>query len=167
LSDKVIFDFSKSGDVDVWYALNDTVMGGHSESRMVVAAEGTAAFIGVVSLENYGGFASVRTKSHPYDLSTYGGIELRVRGDGKHYDLNLYGGGNFDGVNYRKGFATLSNEWISVRIPFADLVPTYRGAVLRDVPRLNTSNITQFGLMISDHQAGSFRLELASIKAYH
>ena len=65
---KMIFDFGIPGELDAWYVLNDTVMGGRSQSRIVAAAEGTVAFAGVVSLENYGGFASVRTTPQARDL---------------------------------------------------------------------------------------------------
>ncbi|HEX5697569.1 MAG TPA: CIA30 family protein, partial [Rhodoferax sp.] len=43
-----------------WQAINDGVMGGVSVSRMRFDSAGFAVFEGEVSLENNGGFASVR-----------------------------------------------------------------------------------------------------------
>jgi hypothetical protein len=58
-------------------------MGGVSHSRLRHDAAGHAVFEGVVSLENNGGFASVR--SRPLDLGVPGAANysLEVRGDGK------------------------------------------------------------------------------------
>jgi monofunctional biosynthetic peptidoglycan transglycosylase len=41
----------------------------------------------------------------------------------------------------------------------------FRGRVLTDVPPLNPSKIASVGVLISDKQAGPFRLEMGWIKA--
>ena len=43
-----------------WTSVNDVVMGGVSDSLMQVSEDGTGVFAGHLSLENNGGFASVR-----------------------------------------------------------------------------------------------------------
>ncbi|CAL9125957.1 unnamed protein product [Musa acuminata var. zebrina] len=91
---KLLFGF-KVGNITgklVWDALDDVVMGGVSESGFQVDPKGkedggpTGLFKGVVSTANNGGFTSIRTKnfSTPEDLSAYDGIEMRVKGDGRH-----------------------------------------------------------------------------------
>lgn len=47
-------------DIDQWYVVNDNVMGGVSNSSMVFTENETLVFKGRVSLDNNGGFASVR-----------------------------------------------------------------------------------------------------------
>jgi len=76
-----------------WASITDTVMGGVSIAELEFSPEGLLTFSGRVSLENNGGFASVRTQSAQIDLSAYKGLLLKVRGDGKRYSLNL--GSNF------------------------------------------------------------------------
>ena len=78
----VIADFSRMTAAD-WFVVNDGVMGGISSGRMRPVGDDVAAFSGHVSLENNGGFASVRTVLEPGDLSAFAGLALRVRGDGR------------------------------------------------------------------------------------
>ena len=59
-----------------WSVVNDTVMGGRSSAQMSKAEEGWV-FEGRVSLENNGGFASVRT-AVAIDLSEYSGVEFHI-----------------------------------------------------------------------------------------
>ncbi|MEO0868912.1 MAG: CIA30 family protein, partial [Cyanobacteria bacterium J06642_11] len=83
LQANIIFDFRQPTEQmrDLWGALDDVVMGGVSQSGTQLQTEGLA-FTGYVSTANSGGFASVRTRNFepPLDLSTYSGIELRVKG---------------------------------------------------------------------------------------
>jgi monofunctional biosynthetic peptidoglycan transglycosylase len=161
-----LYDFLQDGPL--WASIDDPVMGGRSSSRMSARA-GTAVFEGVVSLENGGGFCSVRSSPEVRDLSAYRGIRLRVRGDGKVYKLRLRTDARFDGVSWQNAFtapAVDGPSWVEVRLPFGDFEAVYRGRKLRDHPPFDRSRITTFGLLISDEQAGPFRLEIASIEAY-
>ena len=49
----------------------------------------TLEFYGTLSLENNGGFASVRTKAKKLGLEKDDVIVVRVRGDGRDYSINL------------------------------------------------------------------------------
>ena len=62
-SEKVLFDFQASKNPPTWQIVNDDVMGGVSTSKFQVLTNGGAIFSGVVSLENNGGFASVRSSA--------------------------------------------------------------------------------------------------------
>ena len=59
-AEKTLFDFTTATNSTAWQIVNDDVMGGVSTSRFQVRTNG-AVFSGVVSLENNGGFASVRS----------------------------------------------------------------------------------------------------------
>ena len=61
-----------------WIVLNDTVMGGRS-SATVSTVENSIQFQGIVSLENNGGFASIRTRD-TIDLSTHTSVEIELVG---------------------------------------------------------------------------------------
>jgi monofunctional biosynthetic peptidoglycan transglycosylase len=135
-------------------------------SAMETTEEGTALFAGKVSLENNGGFASIRSDPGPWDLGTYSGIAMRFRGDGRSYKLNLKTDASLDGILYRTPFETREGEWQTVRLPFSEFVPSFRGRVVPDAPPLNPARIATIGLLISDKQAGPFRLEIAWLAAY-
>lgn len=161
-----LFDFSSEDDLAAWYAINDGVMGGVSSGRMTRTADGTAAFEGRVSLENNGGFASVRSRSQQIDLSEYAGLRVRVRGDGRRYKINLKTDTSFDGLLYRVAFDTQADRWQTVDVPFGDFESTYRGRVVEDAHALDLARVRSLGLMISDKQAGLFALGIRWIDAF-
>jgi len=79
----LLFDFGTERAIDEWMSINDVVMGGVSTGRLEATGNDTVAFTGLVSLENGGGFASVRSRPREQDLRRYSGLELRIRGDGR------------------------------------------------------------------------------------
>jgi NADH dehydrogenase [ubiquinone] 1 alpha subcomplex assembly factor 1 len=165
-AEKLIFDFAGQDLADYWLVVNDGVMGGVSESQLVFTPNGTALFRGNVSLDNNGGFASVRTYPADLQLDSYEGLILRLKGDGQKYKLRLRTGNYMDRIAYQATFQTQPNQWLELKIPFDQTVPVYRGYVIRDAPPLDSASITQIGFMISDKQTGAFELEIDSIKAY-
>ena len=162
-----LFDFASSDSVESWYAINDGVMGGVSSGGLSRSGDGAAAFAGRVSLENNGGFASIRSTPVRLDLSRFEGIRLRVRGDGHRFKVNLKTDRTFDGLLYRAVFDTRAGQWETIDIPFSAFEPTYRGRTVADAPVLDLSNVNSLGLMISDKQTGPFVLELRWIDAFH
>ncbi|MBD3307813.1 CIA30 family protein [candidate division KSB3 bacterium] len=153
-------------EVQRWRIINDGVMGGISQSELLMTSAGTAIFRGEVSLENSGGFASVRTMSTDFHLEGYEGLIVRLKGDGQTYQLRLRTDDAFDGIAYRAKFDTQADTWQRVRVAFEDCVPSFRGRVLRDKPPLEGAHIRQIGFLISEKQAGPFHLEIDWIKAY-
>lgn len=88
-TEQIIIDFSNTSATG-WQIVNDRVMGGISRSSFQLHEDGYALFSGTVSLENNGGFASVRTRAQtPMDLSEFDGLSVHVLGDGKTYSLRL------------------------------------------------------------------------------
>jgi hypothetical protein len=155
-----------NADRNDWYMVNDGVMGGISRSEFALTEDGTGLFAGRLSLEFNGGFASMRTVLRDGDLSDHSGIEIRVRGDGRSYQLRLRSSNRYDGVAYRAIFATRADEWVTVVIPFQDFQPTFRGRILRDVPPLDTAGIAQLGIMLADKTPGSFALEIEFVRTW-
>lgn len=160
----VIFDFDPA--TEPWANIDDPVMGGRSRSRMTLGDHGAATFEGVVSLENNGGFASLRSRPTDFDLEGFNGIVLRLRGDGQTYGVRLRTSSQFDGVSYQAKVATEAGRWAEVKIPFEVFRAVFRGRQVPDYPALDPGEIKTFGLMIADRQEGAFRLEIDWIKAY-
>jgi NADH dehydrogenase [ubiquinone] 1 alpha subcomplex assembly factor 1 len=148
-----------------WRNIDDVVMGGVSSSRFRIE-NGLGVFEGTVSLENGGGFASVRSTAGDHDLSAARGLLLRVRGDGKRYALRLRTTDVFGGINYEARFETAEDEWATVSISFERFEPVYRGRKVQDVNPLDLKSVKTLGFLISDKQDGPFRLEVDWIKTY-
>lgn len=163
---KMLYDFTDPRAVTDWTPIHDVVMGGVSSGAMDTTEDGTVLFAGHVSLENNGGFASIRSVPRRWDLGAYSGIAVRFRGDGQRYKLNLKTDASLDGVMYRTAFETREGEWQTVRFPFSQFRATFRGRAVPGEPPLDPSGIASIGFLISDKQAGPFRLEIASISAY-
>jgi monofunctional biosynthetic peptidoglycan transglycosylase len=165
-AEHILIDFKNTDESGNWQIINDDVMGGVSQSEIIFNDTGTATFQGSVSLENNGGFASTRRKPYPYQLGGYIGLHVRIRGDGKKYQLRVRTDNRFDGISYRYRFGTQPETWMNIRVPFSKFVPTFRGRILSDVPPISPEQIQQVGFLISDKQAGKFRIEIDWIKAY-
>ena len=159
----LLLEFSRPASVALWRPVNDGVMGGISTSHLRHDAAGHAVFAGQVSLENNGGFASVRCQSGELGRKDVTAYLLEVRGDGKRYKLNLRTDNSFDGVNYQVRFDPPAGSWGSCRLAVADFSPTWRGKSVPDAPPLDTSRARQIGLMIADRQEGAFALAIRSI----
>ena len=161
---RVLVDCTLAGACADWRPIDDGVMGGVSHSRLEAGTEGVA-FTGVVSLDYGGGFASVRSAPRRWPTDGATALALRVRGDGKRYKLTVRTDGGFDGVQYQASFETRAGEWQDVELPLAAFVASFRGRRVPGAPPLEAAAIRTFGLMISEKQAGPFRLELARLAA--
>ena len=64
-------------------------MGGLSKGHGSFSDANTLRFFGKPSLENNGGFSSIRTKDLNLGLQDYKGLAMRVKGDGRTYQLRL------------------------------------------------------------------------------
>lgn len=163
---KLLIECKSPEEEKRWEIINDVIMGGHSESRITMTPEKTALFEGEVSLENDGGFASVRTDIGDHFLDGFKGLSVRVRGDGKRYRLRVRTVDAPEGFAYQTSFVTQTDTWLTLHMPFSAFEPFSRGVVVPNAPPLTRSDIRQIGLMIADKQPGLFRLEIDWVKAY-
>ena len=174
----VLFDFRTITDLSqTWGAVDDVVMGGVSESSLVKCLEG-ALFTGNVSTDQSGGFVSVRTRNFqiPLDLSRYTGLELKLRGDGNRYKFLARSSDGWDTLAYSYAFNTTANEWITVRIPFVEMVAVMRAKTIPNAPPIEARNIRSLQLMLSKFEydgqlnpsftPGQFALTIDSIRTY-
>ena len=145
-----------------WYVVNDSVMGGISNSQ-VLQNDGNLVFTGNVSLANNGGFASIRTLLDVKNQNITK-IVLRVKGDGQTYQLRLRTNEYMDGAAYTRSFSTTKSEWLNIEFLPEDFQLTYRGRLLEQQPTISFKEIKQLGFMIAGKQAGEFRLEVEKIE---
>jgi len=159
-------DFADQEVRSQWGITNDDVMGGVSTSKISVSKENLLIFSGEVSLENNGGFASLRSPIDDYDFSEYEGFLLKIKSDGKNYNLSFRQTKNFTGYNYTQKFQTEKDSWQIVKLPFKDFNLKYYGKEVINFEPPDKSNIKQMSILISDKQQGPFIIEIEWIGLY-
>lgn len=162
--DKMIVSFENPDSLETWYSVNDGVMGGRSTGAFVGTKAGSLLFFGDLSLENNGGFASIRSRMESLDLSGSEGLLVRLKGDGRSYIMNLWGPRMGSATSYRASMPTKEGEVEEVFIPFSEFRLTSFGRRVRG-PALDTSNIRSLGFTLSDKKEGPFKLEILSIQS--
>lgn len=162
LPGELLFDFNPGSEA--WTSVDDNVMGGISNSQGKIQEDGTLLFAGTMSLENNGGFSSLRSPWAPIDLSGKDGLLVRVLGDGQVYRLRIRTTSTGREIAFNSFFETSAGEWTTVYIPFEVMIPTYRGFQVGDGP-LDSSGIASIGFMLSDKQSGEFSLQVDWIRA--
>jgi monofunctional biosynthetic peptidoglycan transglycosylase len=159
-----LLDFDGPGAAQKWQAVNDGVMGGVSEGRFKITADKTMEFSGRLSLENNGGFASVRTKLTNFDIRGGDTLVVRVKGDGREYVLNIYTKSRRMAFSYRAPLPTMRDEWMEVSVPLDEFIPTSFGNRVQGMGPVEPDQINSLGFMLSDKQPGPFKLEVEWIK---
>jgi len=149
-----------------WLTVNDTVMGGRSSATITWSNKGGLVWSGQLSLQNNGGFVSIRTQGTAFDWSAYDGIEVVLVGAGRDVqvttqrrDMVVRAGG------YRALVPTQKTGDTRVFIPFSAFVLKRFGREIRG-PALSAGlkKIGRLGLLISDKREGTFRVTLKSVK---
>jgi NADH dehydrogenase [ubiquinone] 1 alpha subcomplex assembly factor 1 len=158
-----LFDFAGPEATQKWQAVNDGVMGGVSDGRFRITADKTMEFSGTLSLENNGGFASVRTKPGDLGIKAGDAIVVRVKGDGREYVLNLYTKSRQMAFSYRAPLPTKQGEWVEVAVPLTDFIPTAFGRRVQGMGPVEPSQINGLGFMLSDKKPGKFQMEVEAV----
>ncbi len=159
----LIFDFNKDTDSTCWKIVDDKVMGGRSGGNFYINNEGSGVFEGYVSLENNGGFSSVRYNFESRNVDNYSKIVIRLRGDGKRYQLRVKSNKS-DSHAYINYILTTKN-WQVIEIPLSEMYPTFRGRKL-DIPNYPGTTLEEIAFLIGNKTAEQFKLEIDSISLH-
>ncbi|XZE56214.1 CIA30 family protein [Planctomycetaceae bacterium SH139] len=163
-----LFEFTEASAVSKWQIVNDGVMGGRSTSqaRIVPLESGGAMmqFSGNLSLENNGGFASVRSRpSGSLGLEAGDTIVLRVKGDGRRYTFNLYTPDRRTAFSYQTDFDTKQGEWIEIKLPVDKFVAHSFGRPMANM-QLAPARVQAVGILLGDKKPGAFEIAIDWIK---
>jgi NADH dehydrogenase [ubiquinone] 1 alpha subcomplex assembly factor 1 len=161
MSPKVIFDFNKNSDIRDWMILDDVVMGGESAGTFKLNAEGFGVFEGNISLDNNGGFSSLRYRFPQIIVKEYSTILIKLKGDGKKYQFRMKATSG-DYYSYIAPFST-SGEWQEIEIPIKDMYPSFRGRRLEQ-PNFNKDYIEEIAFLIGNKKAEKFKLLIDKIE---
>jgi len=152
-------DFSDPATAHAFRVINDAVMGGVSNSRLSVT-DAVLVFEGEVSLQNNGGFASFRGPVRLPDLAPR--LFVTVRGDGKRYKLTVKLDDSAASAQYQAPF-TAPQDWTTLRFGPGDFTASFRGRAVV-APPLAFGEVRTLGVLISERQAGPFRIELKDVR---
>jgi len=158
---QVIFDFNKKSDIQDWLIVDDVVMGGESSGTFKLNADGFGVFEGNISLDNNGGFSSVRYRFEKTPIKESTKIGVKLRGDGKNYQFRIKTNSG-DYYSYVASFST-SGEWQEIEIPLKDMYPSYRGRRL-DQPNFSADHIEEITFLIGNKKEEQFKLLIDKIE---
>ena len=158
-----LFNSAVHSDQLNWQIVDDVVMGGGSNGKFHIDENGHGVFEGIVSLENNGGFSSVRCRFNRKTIEKYSKAVLRVKGDGKNYQFRVKTT-TAERHSYISIFQT-DGTWQSIEIPFEQMYPAFRGRKL-DMPNYKGKEIEEFAFLISNKKAESFTLVIDKISLH-
>ena len=152
-----IFDFNKESDLSNWFVVDDVVMGGRSDGNFEINEDGHGIFYGKVSLENNGGFSSIRYEFEEQKIAAYKTCSIRLKGDGKSYQFRTKTS-RYDRHSYIYTFET-NGDWQTIHIPLTEMYPAFRGRRL-DIPNYPVESIEQIAFLIANKKAEAFELSI-------
>lgn len=156
-------DFKNTDEAQHWIIVNDTVMGGRSRAKLGISND-MLVFAGELSLQNNGGFASIRRVYDPVQWDSKNRFEVEVVGDGRSYQFRLRTNRNADGIAYVTNFSTKKNKIQTFVFDIADFTPQFRGRIVRGAPALSFSDVEQMGFMLADKNEGPFILQITHVR---
>ena len=148
-------------DIDQWYVVNDNVMGGVSNSSMVFTENETLVFKGRVSLDNNGGFASVRLNTRNLKVKEDQKLKLVIIGDSKEYQIRIKPNSN-NYYTYSRSIKT-TNSKQTIIIPLNEFSAQFRGRKL-NMSNFNYEKLSEIGILIGNKKNEDFRLEIIKIE---
>ena len=160
-STTILFDFEKDSNPNSWRVVDDVVMGGRSSGNFELNDDGHGHFFGSVSLENNGGFSSIRHRFASISTTEYSKVILRLKGDGKKYQFRLKSSAR-DYFSYVYSFST-SGKWETIEIPFSEFYPSWRGQKL-DMPNYAPGELEEVAFLIANYKNEDFDLEVDKIE---
>jgi|TARA_B110000259_G_C13933402_1_gene369835 hypothetical protein len=157
----IIFDFNTKSKIQNWKIVDDRVMGGESLGTFTLSPEGNGIFKGHVSLENYGGFSSLRYRFDKLEVKKYSKIILKLKGDGKKYQFRIKDNSS-NYYSYTTTFST-SGAWQEIKIPLEDFSPSFRGRKV-DLPNFQNDQLEEIAFLIGNKKNEDFKLLIDKIE---
>ncbi len=155
-----IFNFTKDSNISNWKIVDDVVMGGRSDGSFTINEDGHGSFSGKVSLENNGGFSSLRYNFKTKETSAYSRFVIRIKGDGKSYQFRVKDK-RYNRYSFIYTFETTDN-WQTIEVPFNKMSAAFRGYKV-DIPNFEGNQMEEIAFLIGNKKAESFKLLIDSI----
>jgi hypothetical protein len=161
LQSNLIFKFSTAANIQDWVVVDDVVMGGESASSFRLNSDGNGVFEGTISLDNNGGFSSVKYRFPKKQIKQFTRVVLRVQGDGKQYQFRIKSDSG-EYYSYIASFLT-SGSWQEIEIPLKDFYPSFRGRKLNQ-PNFSKDAIEEITFLIGNKKKEHFKILIDQIE---
>ena len=161
MSPLVLFDFEEKSNIQDWMIINDGVMGGLSKGELTLTHDGYGQFKGIISLENFGGFSSMRLQFNQINIEKYSAIRLRIKGDGKQYQFRLKS--NLDEYQSYIQYFETSGKWEIIELNLNDFYPSFRGRKL-SMANYPGKFLEEVSFLIGNKKAEEFNLLIDKIE---
>lgn len=159
---KIDFGATKKGNS--WSVVNDGVMGGLSRGSMKLT-ENSILFRGDISLDNNGGFSSLRRSFSEFDISNFNDIQIRYRSTGISLALTFAVSRRWYVPNYKVSLDGTSSKWKTTTIKLTDFKKHYIGKAMNEqLEKEALKEIIRIGLITDEKKYGSFEFEVDYIK---
>jgi NADH dehydrogenase [ubiquinone] 1 alpha subcomplex assembly factor 1 len=160
MKSQLIFDFNHNANITDWKIVDDVVMGGRSNGQFKIDSDGNGIFSGDVSVENNGGFSSVRYQFEKINTTKESKVIIRLKGDGKEYQFRIKNNRNTY-YSYITNFKT-SGDWENIIINLKDLYPSFRGQTM-NIPNFTGDALEEIVFLIGNKKNETFTLVLDRI----
>ena len=161
IASNIIFDFNQKSNLKDWVIVDDIVMGGKSSGSFKLSPEGYGVFKGSISLDNNGGFSSIRYKFDKKSIKEFTKIVFKIKGDTKKYQFRIKSN-SADYYSYITTFTT-NGEWEEIQVPLKSMIPSFRGRIL-DKPNFSNDSIEEIGFLIGNKNEEIFQLFIDKIE---
>ena len=160
MSSEIIFNYNKTNPTANWKVVDDVVMGGKSSGVFYLDEHGKGVFKGHVSLENNGGFSTVKYSFNRTCTKEGSKIRFTVKGDGKMYQFRIKSKSSDKHayINYFKS----TKDWKTFEFTLSDMYPTFKGRKL-DIPNYDADGLEEIAFLIGNKKEEDFKLEIESI----
>jgi hypothetical protein len=160
--DKItLVDFLDKSSLDNWTVINDSVMGGKSKGSISITEAACLKFEGIISLQNNGGFSSVRYQFDKINIEKKNKLILYLQGDGKSYQFRLKP--NIDNYySYAYDFKTNGN-WQKIEIMLNKMKARYRGRDI-ELGSFADNKIEEISFLIANKKDEAFKLLIRRIE---
>ena len=162
--ESIKIDFGEKKEGKYWNVVNDGVMGGLSKGSKQLT-KNSLIFKGKVSLDNNGGFSSLRYSFTDKDVSMFNEIELRYRAVGISLAFTIAVSKRWYVPNYKINLSATSSSWTTTTIKFSDLKKYYIGKPMNQRLKKETlKEIVRIGFITDEKKYGDFEFEIDYIK---
>lgn len=162
----LLLDFGKNTYGNTWRTVNDGVMGGLSESEIILH-ENSILFKGLVSLENNGGFASMRSLITKQSLTNCKTVSLRYRSNSNDriFGLSLKNSQTYSIPYHKHLFSPKSTQWETIKLNLSDFKHYKISKIIGSkMPNKALEDVYNIAIIVSDGKSGAIDIEIDYIK---
>ncbi len=159
-----MIDFGAEGDGIDWQIVDDGVMGGLSQGEGTLYDD-YLQFQGFVSLENNGGFSSMRSPYQAMDLSSFTTVEIRYKSTDYSVGFTLNKHRVWYLPNYKVNLKPTNGKWAVATIKLTDIAQYQVGRPTGEyLDKESLAQMIRLGFITNEKRAGAFDFEVDYIR---